>query len=472
MLDAHIYNEMNRNFVHTPTKDQEKAMKILSHFTVAGDQLEVLLLKGFAGTGKTSIISAYIRTLKALKQNFVLLAPTGRAAKVLSAYSGESAFTIHKEIYRQKSLSDAFGSFDLNFNKHKDAVFIVDEASMISNTSSDNSQFGSGRVLDDLMQYVFTGTRCRIIFVGDNAQLPPVGTALSPALDKNVIEQYGFQLTEILLKDVVRQALASGILSLATFLRNRIESEKTGYPELNIEGFKDVEKISGEDLIERLAQSYDKKGLEDTLVITRSNKRSNKYNQGIRASVLYKEEALSAGDMIMVVKNNYLWADKEAQIGFIANGDIVQVQRVRGHQELYDLHFTDVSLLFNGLQTLELDVKIIDESILAEGPALDYKLQKEFYYKVLEDYMHITRKPERTKKMKTDLYYNALQVKFAYAVTCHKAQGGQWKDVYIDLGYVTEEMLTVEYLQWLYTAVTRASEHVYLVNFPETFFAG
>lgn len=470
MLEAHLYNEIKINFLHQPTKDQENVIRVLAKFLVAGDDLQMLVLNGYAGTGKTSLVSAFIKTLKKMQQNVVLLAPTGRAAKVLSAYSGENAFTIHKEIYRQKS-GDAFGNFDLNYNKHKDAVFIVDEASMISNTPADNQTFGSGMLLDDLIQYILTGTRCRVIFVGDKAQLPPVGAERSPALDRDALAAYGYPVAETQLKEVVRQALSSGILSLATHLRQRIDANESGYPGFHVTGFEDVVRLSGEDLIESLTTSYDRCGVEETLVITRSNKRANKYNQGIRSSILYKEEALSRGDMVMVVKNNYLWAEKEANLSFIANGDIARVQRILAQEELYDLQFADVALEINTNPTVELDVKIMKDALMAEGPSLDYSAQREFYNKVAEDYAHISRKAERSKKMKADPYFNALQIKFAYAVTCHKAQGGQWEDVYIDLGYVTEDMLNKEYMQWLYTALTRSTKRVYIVNFPEKFFA-
>ncbi len=470
MLEAHLYNEIKKNFLFEATKDQENAMQALAKFMVAGEELEILIVNGYAGTGKTTLMSAYIKTLKELKQNYVLLAPTGRAAKVLSAYAGENAFTIHKSIYRQKSGADGFGAFDINYNKHKDAVFIVDEASMISNVPGENTQFGTGMLLDDLMQYVFTGTRCRLILVGDNAQLPPVGTNLSPALDRNQVASYGFQVGEVQLREVVRQSFESGILSLATQLRQQIEEGMEGYPGFDLQQFEDVERLSGEDLIEKLGNSYDYKGVEETLVITRSNKRANRYNQGIRGSVLYKEEELTNGDLVMVVKNNYLWAEEEPSIAFIANGDIACVRRVLGHQNLYDLNFTDISIELNTNVPIELDVKIINSALYAEGPSIDYQTQREFYYKVAEDYKDIPRKSDRNKKIRADKYFNALQVKFAYAVTCHKAQGGQWKDVFIDLGYVTEDMLTTEYLQWIYTALTRATEKVYFVNWPDEFF--
>lgn len=470
MLNDHLNTLIASNFNHVPTKDQENAIQVLSNFTTAGDELQVLLVNGYAGTGKTTLISAYIKTLKSLKQSYVLLAPTGRAAKVLSGFSGENAYTIHKEIYRQKNASDSFSAFDLNYNKHKETIFIVDESSMISNIPAEKSLFGSGMLLDDLVQYVFTGHHCKIILIGDTAQLPPVGSILSPALDLTHMASYGFGAGEIQLHEVVRQALESGILYNATLLRNQINENVDGYPQLKAHGFKDVKRITGEDLIDALQQSYDMKGMNDTLIVTRSNKRANQYNQGIRESVLYKEADITNGDMIMVVKNNYLWADKIDEISFIANGDIAEVQRVKGQYDLYDMKFTDLTLQFPGVRNLDIDVRVMNDALYAEGPSINYETIKQLYYKVLEDYVDIRSKKERSKKMREDLFFNALQIKYAYAVTCHKAQGGQWKDVYIDLGYVTDEMMTPDYLRWMYTAFTRAVENVYLVNFPEKFF--
>lgn len=470
MLENHISQLIVSHFQHHPTKDQENAINALSSYTMHREDLEVLMLSGYAGTGKTSLICAYIKTLKNLKHSFVLLAPTGRAAKVLSAFSGENAFTIHKEIYRQKSSSDSFGSFDLNYNKHKDTIFIVDEASMISNLPAERSIFGSGMLLDDLFQYVFTGRHCKLIFIGDTAQLPPVGSELSPALDLSHISGYGFRAAEVQLTEVVRQALESGILYNATTLRNQINADMHGYPKLSLDGFTDVKRVTGEFLIDAIQQSYDLKGINETLIVTRSNKRANQYNQGIRGSILYKETDITNGDMVMVVKNNYLWAEKVNEISFIANGDIAEVLKVRGRHDLYDMHFTDLTLQFPGILNHELDVRVINEALNVDGPSLSNSSVKELYYKVLEDYMDIPSKPKRNLKMKQDPFFNALQIKYAYAVTCHKAQGGQWKDVYIDLGYVTDEMMTPEYLRWLYTAFTRATENVYLVNFPDKFF--
>ncbi len=470
MLDTHLRQLILSHFQHAPTADQQNAIAALSQFTTLGDDLEVLLLNGYAGTGKTTLISAYIKTLKDLKHPFVLLAPTGRAAKVLSGFSGENAFTIHKEIYRQKSSADTFSAFDLNYNKHKDTIFIVDEASMISNTPAERSMFGSGMLLDDLFQYVFTGHHCKLIFIGDTAQLPPVGSQLSPALDLAHLSGYGFRAAEVQLTEVVRQALQSGILYNATLLRNQINAAVDGYPKLKTTDFTDVKRVTGEYLIDAIQQSYDHQGINETLIVTRSNKRANQYNQGIRGSILYKEADITNGDMIMVVKNNYLWAEKIPEISFIANGDIAEVQKVNNRQELYDMHFTDLSLQFPGKQNIDVDVRVINEALYVDGPSLSYESTKEFYFKVLEDYADIPSKRKRNLKMREDKFYNALQIKYAYAVTCHKAQGGQWKDVYIDLGYVTEEMLNAEYLRWMYTAFTRAVENVYLVNFPDAFF--
>lgn len=470
MLDRHLKTSLLNTFKYTPTANQMDAISALAQFIAFPSAREVLLLNGYAGTGKTSLMSAFVSVVSDFNINVVLLAPTGRAAKVLSSYCGKPAFTIHKHIYRQKGGGDAFANFDVGFNRAKETIYIVDEASMISNQASEAQSFGSGRLLDDLIEYVFSGTRCALILLGDMAQLPPVGTPISPALDRTFLEGYGVEVKEVHLTQVVRQEMESGILYNATELRNQIEDGVVDYPDLVTEGFDDFKRIGGADLIESLVDSYDKVGVEETLVITRSNKVANRYNLGIRNSVLYREEMITPGDLVMVVKNNYLYGEKETDLGFIANGDIAEVGRLSGYIDLYNYKYADAWLTFNGAKPVELQAKVLLDTLTVDGPSLSYNDQRALYDVILEDYPELKSKKDKAKYMRTDAFFNALQLKFAYAVTCHKSQGGQWKHIYIDMGYFVEDMLDVEFYRWLYTAITRATEKVYLVNFKNDFF--
>ena len=402
----------------------------------------------------------------------VWLAPTGRAAKVLAGYTKLPAFTIHKKIYRQTSSSDGFGRFVLDKNLHKNTYFIVDEASMISNESSENSVFGSGRLLDDLLEYVYSGENCRLVLVGDTAQLPPVGLNISPALEVGSLEEYGFGVQMVELTEVVRQTRESGILINATEIRNRIGSDiaGSGFFPLSVNNFTDVEKISGGDLIESISSSYGKYGIFDTTIVTRSNKRANLYNKGIRNSILYRENEIERGDLLMVVRNNYFWADEEMKLDFIANGDIAEVTQIYKYEELYGFRFANVSLQFVDYENVEIDCKIFLESLNIETASFTYEQNRELFDAVSEDYMDIRNKRERWKKVRENPYFNALKVKFTYEIICHKAQGGQWKAVYIDHGYINKDMLDVEFYRWLYTAFTRSTEKLFLVNFDKGFF--
>ncbi len=452
------------------TKSQEITAELLSEFYVDKNTNQIFLLRGYAGTGKTTLIAAFVKSLIISGIKVVLLAPTGRAAKVLSSYSGYPAYTIHKWIYRQQSQSDGMGLFVLNKNLSKNTVFIVDEASMLNNTSGDDSSFGTGRLLEDLLQFIAEGENCRLMLVGDDAQLPPVRLDISPALDKAVLKSYGYEVTEITLNEVVRQAVDSGILSNATSLREMLDGKRVTVPKFNIIGFQDIVKLSGAELVETLETSYGRVGMDETIVISYSNKRANKYNQGIRNQILWREEELSAGDLLMVVRNNYFWVETLQDINFIANGDIVEVVRIRGTKDLHGLRFADVTIRLNDYQKQELDVTIMLDTLTIEGPSLSAEKSKDLYNSVSLDYEQITNKRTKAKQIKNDPYFNALQVKFAYAVTCHKAQGGQWKNVFIDQGFFREDMISREYLRWLYTALTRATEKVYLVNFAKEFF--
>jgi len=470
MLKDHIKNIILQNLSFQATIDQEKLIEELSDFILNDDEHNIFLLKGYAGTGKTTVISALVNAFKKLRLKSVLLAPTGRAAKVLSAYSKKAAYTIHKKIYRQKSSKDGFGIFTLDVNLHSNTIFIVDEASMISNATSENSVFGSGRLLDDLTNYVYNDKRCKLILVGDVAQLPPVGIDISPALDAKQLKTFGFDVIEYNLKQVVRQQEGSGILSNATNIRNLISNENYNFPKINTEGIIDIERINGTELIETISNSYDKIGYEDTIIITRSNKRANQYNKGIRNQILWREEEISAGDFLMVVKNNYYWIDENEKIDFIANGDIAEIIKINKYTERYGFRFADVTLRLIDYGDVEIDCKIILDTLDINSAALSMEDNKNLFYNVLEDYQHLKTKKKQYQGVREDEFFNALQVKFAYAITCHKAQGGQWKNVFLDHGYITEEMMDKEYLRWLYTAFTRPTEKLYLVNFNKRFF--
>ncbi|MCQ2192275.1 MAG: AAA family ATPase [Paludibacteraceae bacterium] len=465
MVNQFLADKIRAEFGLIPTQQQNELIDQLSQFICSPEQNLVFLLKGCAGTGKTSLVSALIRTLVAFQQDVVLLAPTGRAAKVLSSYSGRSAFTIHRYIYRQKVVGELNGSFDLNFNRHKNAVFVVDEASMISNGGSEGN-FGSGRLLEDLLEYVYNGEGNRIIFVGDLGQLPPVGELMSPALERSGYEHCGFQVYESFLTDVVRQTEESGILYNATNMRLLMPDYDGSLPEIVTESFTDIVKITGAELVEEIASAYSHFGMDDVIVISRSNKRVNVFNNGIRNMVLYREEELTTGDMVMVVKNNYFWAKEIKELDFIANGDVAEVKRVRHHVDMYGFRFADVLLYFPDYD-VEIDAKIMLDVLQSEAPSLSYADNNRLYQAVEADYADVTNKRERYKQMKENPYLNALQVKFAYAVTCHKAQGGQWSCVFLDKGFVPEEQRDVDFLRWLYTAFTRATQKVYLVNWDE-----
>ena len=468
MINTYLGQQIKTNFPYKPTFEQENVVKILADFLFARKSDVLFLLKGYAGTGKTSLIGALVKTLDQLEQKCVLLAPTGRAAKVFAHYAGHPAFTIHKKIYRQRSFSNELDNFSMNDNLHQHTLFIVDEASMIANDGLSGSMFGSGRLLDDLIQYVYSGQGCRLMLIGDTAQLPPVGEEESPALSAEALKGYGLEVYEGMLTEVVRQLQDSGILWNATELRRYIvEEDFYTLPPIRVEGFPDIKVIPGNELIEAITDSYDQVGMDETIVVCRSNKRANIYNKGIRNTILYREEELEAGDLLMVAKNNYFWSEGCKEIDFIANGDIAVVRRVRREREMYGFRFADVVLRFPDYNDMELEVKLLLDTLHTETPALPKEMNDKLFYSVLEDYADITVKRERMKKMKADPHYNALQVKYAYAVTCHKAQGGQWKRFFLDQGYMTEDMLSPDYFRWLYTAFTRATETLYLVNWPK-----
>ena len=473
-------------FGYEPTREQQQAIDVFATFMADSRMMPVMVMRGSAGTGKTTLAAAIVRALQSLEQQLVLLAPTGRAAKVFSLYAGSAAYTIHRRIYRQKSLE---GGFELGYNNAKDTLFIVDEASMVSLN-------GEGRsLLDDLISFVYNGRNCRMMLIGDQAQLPPVGEEESPALMAPVLRSYGLHVYECTLNEVLRQSQESGILWNATEIRSLSPDPSPSregsfnlpvtLPKILLDGFTDIHVVPGDELIETLASSYSKVGLDETLVVTRSNKRANIFNQGIRNQILGREEELTTGDQLMVVKNNYYWplaesrqqlansprnatlSQREQPMEFIANGDMCVVRRVRNVHEQYGFRFAEVTVAFPDYDDYELTATVLLDTLTSEAPALTRNQQETLYNKVLEDYADIPRKADRLKALKEDRYYNALQVKYAYAATCHKAQGGQWAHIYVDQGYMTDDMLSTDYLHWLYTAFTRATEQLYLVNWPK-----
>lgn len=478
MVNEELKYRILQNFGFAPTADQLHAVEVFARFMTDRDERAVMILRGSAGTGKTSLAGAIVRTMLELRQKVSLLAPTGRAAKVFSLNANQPAATIHRAIYREKAFTGLDGKFNLNVNLFHDRLFMVDEASMIS-LSSNNSTFGSGCLLDDLIQFVYNDRNCRMLLVGDKAQLPPIGEEESPALRSDVLRAYGLTVYECDLNEVLRQSQDSGILYNATIIRQMItHDEVTQLPKIRFKGFADISIVPGDELIERLASSYSEVGIDETMVITRSNKRANVFNQGIRNMVLGREEELTTGDMLMVVKNKYKNApsplpsehgkEKQPALTFIANGDRAVVRRVRNLREFYGFRFADVSLEFPDYDNAEEDMTVILDALMTEAPALTQEQNEQLFQRVLEDYEDIPLKADRMKKVREDEYYNALQVKFGYAITCHKAQGGQWAHIYLDQGYMTDEMLTPDYIHWLYTAFTRATEHLYLVNWPKT----
>lgn len=450
------------NLPYTPNEDQAMLIVTFSYFCAKQNEESLFLLNGHAGTGKTSLTGALVKTLTQNHIKTILLAPTGRAAKVFAEYSGHPAYTIHRKIYRQKSFSPEYGGFQLAENKHTDTLFIVDEASMIPNSSTDSSTFGTGCLLDDLIEYVYAGINCRLILLGDNAQLPPVGLTESPALSENQLKGYGLKIYSFTLTKSARQAEESGILYNANALRADMAQKPLVAPRFQLSGFEDIQNLSGEYLLEKISDCYGCDGLDNTIIITRSNRRATQFNAAIRNQILYREEELVAGDMLLVSKNNYFWSRDYEEIDFIANGDIARVSRVRGIRSCYGFRFADVELEFPD-RGVELDAKIILDALFSDAPALTREQNQLLYTEIMGELTGSLR--ERYKSLKSNEFFNALQVKYAYTVTCHKAQGGQWKNVFIDMGYISEESLTsIDFYRWLYTAVTRATDQVYLIN--------
>lgn len=471
MLRTHIARLIEDNFDYEPTDSQRDLISELSLFLTDSSPKNIFLLKGYAGTGKTSIISSLVKTFDEFRIKYVLLAPTGRAAKVLSTYTQRPAFTIHKKIYIQKSSREGMGIFVLERNMHSNTYFIIDEASMINNQAKELEIFGTGRLLDDLVEYVYNGKNNKLILIGDTAQLPPVGLNISPALDPEVLMKFDMKVSESCLKDVIRQSMGSGILHNATAIRNLLDNKNIRLPSVRTKGFQDVIPISGQDLLEELERSYYDNGHDRTIVVTRSNKRANKYNQGIRNQILNRESEICKGDFVMIVRNNYFWLDENQATDFIANGDIAEVVRINNIEEQYGFRFADATLSFPDYGNMKVSCKVMLDTLMIETAALDRDKSTELYHHIIEDYPEMKSKRKQYETVRDHPYFNALQIKFAYAVTCHKAQGGQWDSVFIDQGFITEDMINIEYLRWLYTAFTRAAKKLYLINFNPKYFS-
>lgn len=466
------FDHIRKAFPHQPTGQQLELFNRLHEFLLSNDGDECFILKGYAGTGKTTVLGALVKALREYKYKAVLLAPTGRAAKVITNYSGRKAFTIHKRIYRKKSALTLDDGFAIADNLASDTLFIVDEASMISDEAAGMNRTS---LLFDLLRYVYNDKNCKLVLVGDTAQLPPVGSENSPALDAALMkDKFGLTVFGYELTDVLRQGKDSGILYNATRIRDIIRAKEISTPKVVTKGYKDVFRMTGERLPEGLEYAYRKYGYDRTLIICRSNKNANLYNGQIRNRILYREEELTGGDQIMVVKNNYFWLQEqdESSTNFIANGDIARIRKVRRIEDMYGFRFADVQIEFiDYAEDPVLDCKILLDTLYADSPALSRADQKRFYEEVMKDYEHMVNKRAMHNELKQNPYYNALQIKFAYAITCHKAQGGQWDAVFVDQGYVTDEMINMDFLRWFYTAVTRATTELFLVNFDGRFYA-
>jgi len=469
---SQFYSLLKTDFPHSTTTKQDITLHLLAKFSLSEKKNEVFLLKGYAGTGKTTIIGTLVKNLGKIKQSPVLLAPTGRAAKVISNYSNKESFTIHKKIYYPKSQKNGGVSFTLQANKHRNTIFIVDEASMIPDINQDAKLFENGSLLDDLMQYVYSGHNCKLLLMGDTAQLPPIKLDISPALDARTLENhYNKEVITIELDEVVRQQQDSGILLNATRLREHLDDgfyEDFKFSELS---FPDVIRpLDGNELLEAISDSYNTLGNEETVIIVRSNKRANLYNQNIRNRILFQEEELSAGDYLMVVKNNYFWVKPNSEAGFIANGDIVEVLEIFAFKELYGFRFAEVNIQMVDYPKMKpFETVLLLDTLTSETPSLPYEDSNKLYQEVMKDYASEKSKYKKFLAVKNNKYFNALQVKFSYAITCHKSQGGQWNTVFVEQPYLPNGV-DKEYLRWLYTAITRAKEKLYLIGFKDEFF--
>lgn len=460
-------DKIAKNLTFQPNNSQWNALNLLSRFILEPTLSDrIFVLRGYAGTGKTSLMGALVKTMNEMKMNTVLMAPTGRAAKVLSNMAGKPAMTIHKSIYRQQKFNLSFEGFNLMDNRNNHTLYICDEASMIS-TINESYHFGTGNLLDDLIEYVYAGNQCRLLLIGDSAQLPPVGQKRSPALEIGKLQEYGLEVMSAELTEVARQQLDSGILANATMLRNMLNQGMTdSLPKIMHRNFPDVRSIDGYEFLEELSNSYSHNGLDDTIIITRSNIRANKFNQAVRNQILYREEELCAGERLLVVKNNYYWGKEFENFPFIANGDTITVKRVRSEIEMYGFRFAEVEIELPDYD-VETEVIVLLDTLMADGPSLSQEDQQRLFEAVMMDYPEIRNQRDLIKAVKENKYFNALQVKYAYGVTCHKSQGGQWNDVYLDLGYINPDHLGIDFYRWLYTAFTRARKTLFLVNMSD-----
>lgn len=468
-----LQHHILQNLGYPPTKDQYMLAGYLSAFLNNEQTNGLFLIKGYAGTGKTSMVSSLVKTLMNDGNEVVLLAPTGRAAKVLSAYSGQKAYTIHKKIYRLQAAGDGNLHISLQANRHKNTLFLTDEASMIpgNDENAPGSLFGGMNLLDDLIQYVYSGQQCRLVFIGDTAQLPPVHTRESPALSPAYLRnRYNLQAEDFELTDVVRQTQESGILFNASLLRNMMHRDEEGFPRFHRAGFPDFIRLNRDDTLDEISQAFQGREADEALIVCRSNKRARLFNENIRQRILFREEELSSGDLIMAVKNNYHWLPTDSPAGFIANGDTLEVKRIWRIEDIYGFRFADVSLaLTDYAEQPVYEIKILLNTLHSDTASLSSAEQKQLYEAISEDFAHLSKR-KQFLKIKENPYFNALQVKFAYALTCHKAQGGQWKNVFVDMGYLPDKKPDTEYLRWLYTALTRATNKLYLMNFRDEFF--
>jgi len=467
-LDNHkFFSLLVSKFPHEPTFRQKECLQSLSEFLLKKDKDGLFLLKGYAGTGKTTLIGALVSQLWQAQLKYVLLAPTGRAAKVISNYAKKQAFTIHRHIYYPKKANNGGVSFTLKKNKYTNTIFIIDEASMVPDIASDNNLFENGSLLNDLLQYVYSGTNCKVLFIGDTAQLPPVKSDLSPALDEDILAlNFNKNVSIIELDEVVRQGNDSGILSNATELRELLKDTFFEDFKFDINHSKDVKRMmEGNEIIEHLQDSYSIYGYEGTVIIVRSNKRANLYNKQIRERILFKETELSAGDYLMTVKNNYYWLEPNSEAGFIANGDIVEVLEIFDIKEIYTFRFAEVKIRMVDYPNMDpIETVVILDTLTSETASMTYEEGNRLYQEVMKDYEEERSKYKRFMKVKSNKYFNALQVKFSYAITCHKSQGGQWPHVYVEQPYLPEG-ISKDYLRWLYTAITRTQEQLHLIGF-------
>ena len=472
MSSKNFYSILSNNFPFTPTIKQDAFLQKIAVFITSTDNDAVFVLKGYAGTGKTTLIATIVNHLIEINKKYVLLAPTGRAAKVIANYSNKPAFTIHKKIYFPKKSKSGGINFTMQQNKHKNTIFIVDEASMISDVNSESKMYQNGSLLDDLISYIYSGENCKMILLGDTAQLPPIHLDISPALNTDTLElNYDKKVDWIELDEVMRQEEKSGILYNATQLRELLKDSFITEIKFKLRGFKDIIRlVDGYDIQDAINSSYSNYSIEDTAFIVRSNKRANQYNEQIRSKILFKENELSTGDYLMVVKNNYFWLKDSDEAGFIANGDIIEVLEIFGFKELYGFNFAKVKIrMVDYPNQTPFETVLILDTLKSESPSLTYEQSNVLYEEVMKDYEHFTTKYAKFQKVKENEYFNALQVKFSYAITCHKSQGGQWNTVFIEQPFLPDG-IDKDYIRWLYTAVTRAKDKLYLIGFKDESF--